>query len=647
MSGFSPEDPRAGYAYEYIQTVAAYAGWKCEYVYGEWENLYPALLSGEIDVLSDVSRTPEREKLLLYPDYVMGQETYYLYSNNKDANISPSDFSTWRGKKIALVKDFYQHNLFMEWQKDKNLDCEYIEFSGDEPYYNMFANHEFDLLLEIDTVAESNWNPICRIGSSDFYLAVTKSRPDLLEELNAALADVFAMNPYYNSNLWLKYFTDATISKSITPLEEEWLLRHPKINVGCMYDDLPFANYNEETEEAEGLVVEVFSHLSDTLLDKKSTFSYVFYHDTDLMFSDLQNGIIDVIAPIYRDLNYAEQADLIISEPLTTVTIGYACKKDSVFNENGNYAIPRRLRMPFYIDEHYPNLKTEAYPTYEACLNAVLAGKNDGAICNIYKMRGLVNKNKEYLKLQVSELPKLCEVAFVFARENRELFSLVNKMLSLLPSETIRYAMDTYVVKEQGYTKKTFFKEYFLYIFLSALTFVTILVSLIFALRRIREDMYFDPLTHLRNRRSLNRFIAKFLHRASEKGVPFSLILFDLDDFKYLNDTYGHAFGDQVLATTASIVKSISKRKDRAFRWGGEEFLILFNGDTEAAQAVAEQVRKEIEDLALKHEYEIVKFTVTAGVTTYKAGMTYMDLFRRVDENLYKGKNNGKNQVIA
>ena len=195
MSGFSEADPRSGFAYEYIQTVAAYAGWECEYVYGEWDVLYPALLSGEIDILSDVSRTQERENVILYPDYVMGQETYYLYSNDKHAKISPGDFSTWKGKKIGLNKDYSYYKLFMDWQEGKNLDCEYLVFSGDDEYYSRFENHEFDMLLEIDTVAESHWNPIVRIGSSDFYLAVTKSRPDLLSELNEALADIFAMNP--------------------------------------------------------------------------------------------------------------------------------------------------------------------------------------------------------------------------------------------------------------------------------------------------------------------------------------------------------------------------------------------------------------------------------------------------------------------
>lgn len=647
MSGFSESDPRSGFAYEYIQTVAAYAGWTCEYVYGEWDVLYPALVSGEIDILADVSRIPERENLLLFPDYVMGQETYYLYSNDKNAKLSPGDFSTWKGKKIALNKDYYQYKLFMDWQKGKNLECEYIVFSGDDEYYELFERHEFDLLLEIDTVAESRWNPIVRVGSSDFYLAVTKSRTDLLSELNAALADIFAMNPYYNNNLWLKYFTDATVSKTLTPAEEEWLTGHPEINVGCMNGDLPFIAFNEEEKKAEGLIVEILDYLSESLAGGKAKFSYIFYDKTDLLLSDLKNGIIDVAAPVYRDLNFAENFGFIVSEKIATMAVGYASRNKSIPEDLGKIAIPKRLRMPYFVNQNYPKSDVIYCSSYEDCLKAVLKGECHGAVFNMYKMNGFINKQKKYRKLTVLELPKSCDLSFAFPRENRALFSLVNKTLMLMPKEGIDISTDTYVMKEQGYTKKNFFTEYFLYIILSAVIFIIVLFSLIFALRRIREDMYFDPLTHLRNRRSLNHFISKLLHRAAEKGEDFTLILFDLDDFKYLNDTYGHDFGDEVLVTAANIVKSGAGKNDRVFRWGGEEFLILYKGPACEARKLAESVRAQIEKIPMQHEYETVHFTATVGVACYEKGLTYMDLFRRVDANLYKGKNNGKNQVVG
>ena len=383
------------------------------------------------------------------------------------------------------------------------------------------------------------------------------------------------------------------------------------------------------------------------LLGGNVTFSYVFYDDYEMILSDLKAGILDVVAPVYRDLNYAEDNGFIISQKLASMSVGYATKQETAPDSLGKIAIPRRLRMPFYVHEYYADLDVQQCLTYNDCLRAVLNGTADGAVFNVYKMRGMLSKNKKYRNLRITELPQRCEMSFLFARENRDFYSLINKLLMIIPSETVNAVMETYVLKEQGYTKKTFLQEYFVHILLASIAFIAISISLLFALRRIREDMYFDTLTHLRNRRSLNFFIEKFLHRATTKHEPFSLILFDIDDFKYLNDTYGHAFGDQVLVTAATIVKNNARRKDRTFRWGGEEFLILYRGTIADARQVAEKVRKEIAALVINYEYETIRFTVTAGVTTYKDGVTYMDLFRQVDANLYEGKRNGKNQVVG
>ncbi|MCR4821593.1 MAG: GGDEF domain-containing protein [Treponema sp.] len=647
MSGMSEEDPRAGFAYEYIQTVASYAGWDCQYVYGEWEYLYRALVNGEIDVLTDVSYSPERKNEILYANYPMGQESYYLYSNDRHSNISAGDYSSWKGKKIGVNKDYYHYKLFMEWQKDKKLDCQYIFFGADDQYYDMFARHEFDLLVDIDIVAESDWNPVVRIGSSDFYIAVTKGRKDLHKELNEALDEIFAMNPYYNNNLWLKYFTDTTITKSISQRESDWLLSHPVIKVGCMEDDLPFASFNAKTGKAEGLVVEMLDSCSGTLLQDRSVFDYIFYKDYKAMLSDLKNGIIDVMVPAYRNLNYAERHGLILSEPFSTVVMSYAYKNNTLPDYLGKIAIPRNLRIPDYIESCYPDTKTEIFDTYEDCLDAVLANKVDGAVFNTYKVHGLINRNKKYRKMNAIDLSVYCDLSFVFTKENRELFALLNKMLMLIPIENISTAMEKFAVEEQNYTQGNFLKDYLgQFVFFSIVLFL-LFAALMLALKKIQSYIYFDTLTRLLNRKRLNALIDKLFHHAKNGGGLFSLILFDIDNFKNLNDTYGHAFGDQVLVAVASVIKSYTPKKDWAFRWGGEEFLILCKGESSLAAEIAEKIRFAVEKLSFSTNEKIVRVTVTVGVAGYEPGINYIDLFRNVDEKLYQGKHNGKNQVVS
>ncbi len=646
MSGFSEKDPRGGYAYEYIQTIGAYAGWDCEYVYGEWEDLYSALLSGEIDLLSDVSYTKEREGLIFYPDYEMGQETYYIYSNDSNSDISAGDFSTWKGKKIGLRTDCYQYDLFMHWQKDKNLECEFIEFPSSAPYLQMFKDKEFDLLLEIDMVADNNWNPIVRIGSSSFYLAVTKSRPDILNELNSAMAELYAMNPYYNSNLWLKYFSEATISKTLSANETNWLKKNHTIHIGCLNNDLPFTTFNIEENKAEGLIIDIFSHMQKRFNLQDSNISFDFYDNFEDLINDFYKGKINVIAPTYRDLNYAEITGTILSEKISTLVMGLVYKRTYKPEEIMVIAIPKNMRIPPLIKQLYPNAYTVTFDNIEACMEAVLTGTVDVAVSNIYKIRSIINKNRNFRSLNFVELPVHNEIAFLLNKKDNALLSLLNKMLMLIPEENITAATEYYAVKDQGYTRRNFFSDYINYIVIIILIFSIISIALVYSLRQIKEYIDYDVLTKLLTRRKLEPYIENAMNRAEDKNEPFCLMLFDLDDFKKINDSFGHAFGDKVLQAISKEISAGIKKKDKAFRWGGEEFLVIFHGNINEAYLTADRIRTNISTLILEADNTEVSITVTIGLSAYKSGISYREMFLLADECLYKGKHNGKNQVV-
>ena len=131
MSGFSEEDPKSGYAYEYLQTISSYTGWDYEYVYGYFDDLYAKLLKGEIDILPDVSYCKTRENEILYPEYAMGMESYYLYANQKKNYIDINDLSKISNMKLALLKGSYQYNLCKNWLKKRGLTPEIHEFTYD------------------------------------------------------------------------------------------------------------------------------------------------------------------------------------------------------------------------------------------------------------------------------------------------------------------------------------------------------------------------------------------------------------------------------------------------------------------------------------------------------------------------------------
>ncbi|MCX7760237.1 MAG: GGDEF domain-containing protein [Hydrogenothermaceae bacterium] len=161
-----------------------------------------------------------------------------------------------------------------------------------------------------------------------------------------------------------------------------------------------------------------------------------------------------------------------------------------------------------------------------------------------------------------------------------------------------------------------------------------------------KEEANGDFLTGLVNRRSFERSVKDLLKEVKEKDYTFSLIIMDIDNFKYVNDTYGHLAGDEVLKEIAMLLRIFLRANTIIGRLGGEEFgIILPNVNIENAVKVAERLRNAIENREIKFNNHIIKVTASFGVTETKKTDDYISLFERADKALYKAKNNGKNRI--
>ena len=169
------------------------------------------------------------------------------------------------------------------------------------------------------------------------------------------------------------------------------------------------------------------------------------------------------------------------------------------------------------------------------------------------------------------------------------------------------------------------------------------------ALNELEEKSYRDPLTGLFNRGYLFTAGEKWIERFLLSGDPFSAILFDLDHFKKVNDTYGHPFGDFVLKETARICSSQLRQTDIPSRYGGEEFCLLLPGTPrEGALLKAQAVRAAIEEHDFQNGGVQMKITASFGVASCDRSLpddTFASLVQRADERLYEAKKSGRNKV--
>ncbi|ADU28216.1 GGDEF domain-containing protein [Ethanoligenens harbinense] len=198
----------------------------------------------------------------------------------------------------------------------------------------------------------------------------------------------------------------------------------------------------------------------------------------------------------------------------------------------------------------------------------------------------------------------------------------------------------------------------YLSVVLVACTFVAICIgglllprvqsSINYRIRRqiaeLQNEAYLDPLTHLHNRRYADIVFKKLLE--FNDGGNWYAALLDIDDFKVINDVYGHLAGDLVLKTLSDVVQQKLRVSDFAFRWGGEEFLLLVKGSApEETAHILERIRQAMEDTEVLFEQHPIRFTVTIGADAFDI-RDPLSSINHCDQKMYMGKRGGKNRVV-
>ena len=181
------------------------------------------------------------------------------------------------------------------------------------------------------------------------------------------------------------------------------------------------------------------------------------------------------------------------------------------------------------------------------------------------------------------------------------------------------------------------------------MTFVMMLV--LRDLERMHQQLEYiartDSLTQAFNRRYFMDVLAYEMEKSMRYGDPLTLILFDIDNFKAVNDRYGHNAGDVVLQSISQLCSTETRQPDIFARVGGEEFACLLSGSSANNYAIlAERLRQQVQNLVTEYEQHSIQVTISLGVALYQAGMTRPeDLLKQADIALYRAKEQGKNRV--
>lgn len=425
---------KTGYAYEYYCKLSEYTGWKYEYVYGGFGELYQALLDGEIDLLAGLAWREERASLISYPKEIMGNESYYLVKHEEDADIS-ADPVTLSGRRIGVL-DSAMVSVLEKYLDDNNVTADVITYPEHTQLFNAFDSHEVDILAAESDGAHGRANSevLTVFGTSDYYLCVNKNRQDLLSELNTAQALLAAEEPNYLNSLSAKYYSVSVTARAFSQAERDWMNSHNTLHVGYLENYLPYS-YTDDQGEVTGIIKDIIPDILSSVGMRDATVTYSGYKSYDDMIAGINNGDIDVAFPVGGGLYYSEENGIYQSNAVSSSPAELIYKGEFSEKTTAHFAVNENNRMQYYfIMTNYPEAEISFYPSSEDCLDVVLAGKAGCVTLNGLRANDIL-RNRKYEDLSIYQTGYNDSRCFGVKIGNEGLLKLLNRGINVLGSD--------------------------------------------------------------------------------------------------------------------------------------------------------------------------------------------------------------------
>ena len=447
---------KQGAGYEYLQKISYITGWKYEYVYGSFKECLNMLADGEIDLLGSVSYTPKRAESIDYSTYAEGTERYWIYTREEHADLADGDLKQMNGCRIGATDGSYQKELLEKWLDSNQIQAEVVICKDYDEMIEKLDADELDALVVPALSVNSDFIAIANIGAGDCYFGVSKSRPDLLKELNSALEEINNTETDYSSKLYARYEGKAVINYALNKEEKQWLDAHENtICVGYLKDNLPF--WGEENGKLTGILGTVL----DTVQEKyKITIKAVPCSTGEQMNEALQSGEIDIAGPIIQDLYTQEQFQVILTDEIFDITPVVIYKGNEYRSSLSTIAATdTSLYSELMVSFLFPDAEIKQYDTQEECLEAVANGKAGATVIPSSKIN-LLNESPMTKSLSFAEMAKRQELALFTKRENRRAATIINKAIEQSSNVLNGVVLAQNSVSEKKMTLQDVFAEY-------------------------------------------------------------------------------------------------------------------------------------------------------------------------------------------
>ena len=512
---------KQGAGYEYLQKISYITGWKYEYVYGSFKECLDMLADGEIDILGSVSYTPERAESIDFSTYAEGTERYWIYTREDHTDLTDGDPKQMNGCRIGAADGSYQKELLEKWLDSNQIQAEVVVCKGYDEMIEKLDADELDALVIPALSVNSNLIAIANIGVSDCYFGVSKSRPDLLKELNSALEEINNTETDYSSKLYARYEGKAVINYALNKEEKQWLDAHENtIRVGYLKDNLPFCG------EENGKLTGILGTVLDTVQEKyKITIKAVPCSTGVEMNEALQSGKIDIAGPIIQDFYTQEQFQVVLTDEIFDITPVVIYKGNEYSSSLSTIATTETsLYSGLIVSLLFPDAEIKQYDTQEECLEAVANGKVGATVIPSSKIN-LLNESLLTKSLSFAEMAKRQELGMFTTRGNRRAATIINKAIDQSSDILNGVVLALNSVSEKKMTLQDVLAEYAGFVTGVSFAIIFVLLLLVYSLLASRKKQM-EALKEAQNANAANIAKTTFLnHMSHDIRTPMNAII--------------------------------------------------------------------------------------------------------------------------
>lgn len=645
-------DNNSGYTYEFLMKIAQRLGWEYEFVtYGnENSQLLQSLTDvedGKVDLCGAMTYSDELAQAYEFTKLPYGYVEYVLLSKNTNEQLNYSTVHDYPNLKIALIESEANQNKLLEnfcINKAVNYSVVYAKTSAE--CRQLVEQGKADAFISKKAKDAEDYKTLAILGKQPFYFVTNKKNSQLARQIDSLVEEINTIYPNYMTELYQKHFIEEyDLNMALTTQEREYLQGKPILRTSILENAPPWQYYDNEQGVYKGIIIDLFNEISQ-ICDIK--FEFVPVDNLQQAANMVKNGRLDIVSSLPSYFPLCDELNVWLTSPYMSVPVVYISNAEKNINDE-TFLISPDIAIIDKKDDYIVE------PNVNKMFSLINSGKYKGAYLDSYSAQHntAIFSNHNVLLTSMPYSGYSTSIAVSKQCDNR-LLRILDQAIITIPKSRI----ESIIYENTTHSHKLTFFESIMRNPIQVIIIVAIFFSIIIGLlimiflrtkklnklislekNRYMEISQKDRLTNTYNNVTFKNLAAEYFEQGGEDCCGAFLVC-DIDNFKSINDKYGHLEGDKVVSKLGKIMTDVFSEYDLVGRLGGDEMMALIKNTDEISNFEYYCSQLIIKSAEISEDYTV---TLSIGVSVFKGKTNFNAIFKIADEALYEVKNKNKN----